>query len=100
MLSRDGWAGLVVLAASLVLFGLTLELKANPLVPIGPGVYPRIVLGVTALLAALLGVIVCESEKNAGPKVTADYAAVVLKLAVFGIHMPSLRWLWLLTASF
>ena len=53
-LSSDGWAGLAVLAASLFLFALTLGLKDNPLVPIGPGYYPRIVLGVTAVLAAAL----------------------------------------------
>jgi len=50
-LSRDGWAGLVILAASLVLFALTLDLKANALVPIGPGFYPRLVIGLTAALA-------------------------------------------------
>src|SRR2546430_10853251 len=62
-------------AASLVLFGLTLELKANPLVPIGPGFYPRIVLGVTALLAVLLVVTDWSAAKKAGPRVPADYAA-------------------------
>jgi hypothetical protein len=50
-LSRDGWTGLACLAGSLVLFGFTLGLHDNPLVPIGPGFYPRIVLGITALLA-------------------------------------------------
>src|SRR6185436_18565767 len=53
-LSRDAWTGLVVLAASLFLFYLTLELKDNPLVPIGPGFYPRVVLGITAVLAGFL----------------------------------------------
>ena len=53
-LSRAGWAGLASLVASLVLFALTLDLKANPLVPIGPGFYPRIVLGLTAALALIL----------------------------------------------
>jgi len=99
-LSRDGWAGLVVLAASLVLFGLTLELKANPLVPIGPGFYPRIVLGVTALLAALLVVIDWYAAKKAGPKVSADYAAVVLQFAVFGIYVAALPWLGFRIATF
>jgi putative tricarboxylic transport membrane protein len=42
-LSKDGWAGLAVLAASLFLFALTVGLQDNPLVPIGPGFYPRIV---------------------------------------------------------
>jgi len=51
-LSRDGWTGLAVLATSAVLFGLTLGLRDNPLVPIGPGFYPRIVLGISAVLAA------------------------------------------------
>jgi putative tricarboxylic transport membrane protein len=99
-LSRDGWAGLVVLAASLVLFGLTLELKANPLVPIGPGFYPRIVLGVTALLAALLVVTDWYAAKKAGPRVPADYAAVVLQFAVFGIYVAALPWLGFRIATF
>ena len=50
-LSRDGWGGLAVLAASLFLFALTLGLKDNPLVPIGPGYYPRIVKASAELLA-------------------------------------------------
>jgi len=99
-LSRDGWAGLVVLAASLVLFGLTLELKANSLVPIGPGFYPRIVLGVTALLAALLVVTDWYAAKKAGPKVPADYAAVVLQFAVFGVYVAALPWLGFRIATF
>ena len=53
-LSRDGWGGLAVLAASLLLFWGTLGLKDNPLVPIGPGFYPRIVLGLTAVLSLWL----------------------------------------------
>ena len=99
-LSRDGWAGLVVLAASLVLFGLTLELRANPLVPIGPGFYPRIVLGVTALLAVLLVVTDWYAAKKAGPRVPADYAAVVLQFAVFGIYVAALPWLGFRIATF
>ena len=54
MIGRDGLAGLVVLATSLALFWLTLGLQRNPLVPIGPGFYPRIVLGVTAALGLAL----------------------------------------------
>lgn len=53
-LSRDGIAGLVVLAGSVWLFVLTLGLKASALVPIGPGFYPRIVLGITAFFSLLL----------------------------------------------
>ena len=54
-MSRDLITGLVCLAGSLVLLALTYNLPGpSLLVPIGPGVYPRIVLGITALLAAAL----------------------------------------------
>ena len=53
-LSKDGWGGVAVLAASLFLIWLTLGLKDNPLVPVGPGFYPRIVLGITAVFAFAL----------------------------------------------
>jgi putative tricarboxylic transport membrane protein len=99
-LSRDGWAGLVVLAASLVLFALTLELKPSPLVPLGPGFYPRIVLGITALLAATLVISDWFSPKKAEPKAPANYAAVVLHFAVFGIYVAALPWLGFRIATF
>jgi hypothetical protein len=92
-LSRDGWAGLAVLAASLVLFGLTLGLKGNPLVPIGPGFYPRIVLGLTAVLAAAL-VALDLRKRNKTPAIeTANYAAVVLHFGVFAAYVVALPWL-------
>lgn len=89
-LSRDGWAGLVVLAASLVLFALTLDLKASSLVPVGPGFYPRIVLGITALFA--LGVIATDllSRKEPPPLPRVNYGAVVLHFAVFGLYVAAL----------
>jgi hypothetical protein len=56
-MARDLTTGLVCLAASLILFALTLDLPGpSLLVPIGPGFYPRIVLGITAGLAAILAV--------------------------------------------
>ena len=54
MLQKDGWGGLVVLATSLLLFWQTLGLKDSPLVPIGPGFYPRVVLALSAALGAWL----------------------------------------------
>lgn len=54
MLGRDGIAGLVCLAGSLGLLALTRGLPHPALVPVGPGFYPRIVLGVTAALSAVL----------------------------------------------
>lgn len=92
-LSRDGWAGLAVLAASLFLFALTLELKPSPLVPIGPGFYPRIVLGLTAVLAAALVAFDLFRKKNLPSLDKASYRAVVLHFAVFGVYVVALPWL-------
>jgi hypothetical protein len=93
-LSRDGWAGLVVLAASLVLFWQTLGLKGTALVPIGPGFYPRIVLGLTAGFALLLVVLDLFDRSKAKPQPRgANYRAVVLHFALFGVYvglMPGL----------
>ena len=89
-LSRDGWAGLAVLAASLFLFALTLGLKGSPLVPIGPGFYPRLVLGLSAVLAAALVVIDLVTKAQPKPLPKADYGAVVLHFAVFGLYVLAL----------
>ena len=91
--SRVGWAGLAALAASLVLFALTLDLKPNPLVPIGPGFYPRVVLGLSAILAAALIAFDLYSIKQPGEGAKPNYALVLLVFVVFGIYiglMPGL----------
>jgi hypothetical protein len=97
VLSRDAWAGLAVLAASLVLFGLTLGLKDSPLVPIGPGFYPRIVLGITALFGAMLLVSeILARRRLAAPapkREKLNYALVALSFAVFGLYVVSLPYL-------
>ena len=90
-LSRDGWSGLAILLASLVLFGLTLGLKDNPLVPIGPGFYPRIVLGVTAVLA--LAVLVFSFGRKPDEQQAVDYGMVVSMFAVFGLYCGALPFL-------
>jgi hypothetical protein len=100
MLGRDGWAGLAVLTASLVLFALTLGLKDSPLVPIGPGFYPRIVLGITALLAAVLLIFDFLHRKEPGPAEEANYAAVALHFALFGAYVAALPWLGFRIATF
>jgi hypothetical protein len=95
-LGRDGWAGLAVLTASLVLFGLTLGLQDNPLVPIGPGFYPRIVLGVTALLAAWMVVADLLAARRAAlppARERVSYAMVALMFAVFGLYVGTLAYL-------
>jgi putative tricarboxylic transport membrane protein len=101
-LSKDGWGGLAVLAASLFLFALTLGLTDNPLVPIGPGFYPRIVLGLTALLAAALVAfdLVGKRTPRAGEDKKTATAAVVLHFTLFGLYAVSLPWLGFRVATF
>ena len=89
-MSRDGITGLAVLAASLVLFGLTLELKQNPLVPIGPGFYPRVVLGITAVLAAALVIFDLLGEKPARKAEAINYGLVLAVFAIFGLYVGAL----------
>ncbi len=99
-LSRDGWAGLAVLAVSLVLFAMTLELKPSPLVPVGPGFYPRIVLGITAMFSALLVAFDFFSARKPPKLESANYAAVVLHFAVFGAYVLLLPELGFRVATF
>ena len=79
-----------MLAASAVLFVLTLGLKASSLVPVGPGFYPRIVLGITALFALLLVFQDLLRRERPRPLPAANYAAVVLHFAVFGVYVAAL----------
>ncbi|HEY5898214.1 MAG TPA: tripartite tricarboxylate transporter TctB family protein [Burkholderiales bacterium] len=99
-LSRDGWAGLAVAAASLVLFFLTLDLKGNALVPVGPGFYPRIVLGMTVLFCAILVLQDLLSKDRPAPLARASYAAVILHFAVFGLYVAALPGLGFRIATF
>lgn len=99
-LSRDGWAGLAVLAASLFLFTQTLGLKDSPLVPIGPGFYPRVVLALSAVLAAALVVIDLATKAQPRPLAKADYGAVVLHFTVFGLYVVALPSLGFRVATF
>jgi hypothetical protein len=94
VLGRDGWAGLAVLAASLVLFGLTLGLEGNPMVPIGPGFYPRIVLGVTAVFAAWLLIADWRAKKRPpAPRGSQHYGLVAAMFALFGLYAGALSFL-------
>jgi hypothetical protein len=104
--SRDGIAGLAVLAASLVLFALTLDLKDNPMVPVGPGFYPRIVLAITAVLS--LGLVVSDvvarrlgiAAKTAAKKEKLNYALVALSFGTFALYCVALPALGFRIATF
>lgn len=100
MMSRDGIAGLAVLAASLFLFWLTLGLERNPLVPIGPAFYPRIVLGIGAVLGAALLAFDVLKKKPPQPPEQANYAAVAVQFAVFALYVGALPLLGFRIATF
>lgn len=53
-LGRDGVTGLIALAVSLVLLVQSFHLPSLPLVPVGPGFYPKIVLALMVLASLLL----------------------------------------------
>ena len=107
-LSRDGIGGLVVFAGSLVLIGMTLGLKDSPLVPIGPGFYPRIVLGITAVLSFAMFVNDWIDQRKArapakappreGPPL--NYRLVAIMFAVFALYAISLPFAGFRIATF
>jgi hypothetical protein len=98
--SRDGWGAAAVLAASVALFAATLGLKDNPLVPIGPGYYPRIVLAITALLA--LWVFISEALSPGQDKESnqLNYGLVATLFAVFGLYCGALPYIGFRLSTF
>ena len=107
-LSRDGIGGLVVFAGSLVLIGMTLGLKDSPLVPIGPGFYPRIVLGISAVLGFAMFVNDWLDRRRAdapaapssreGPPL--NYRLVAIMFAVFALYVVALPYAGFRIATF
>jgi len=93
-LGGDGWTGLVVVAASLALFWRTLGLETNPLVPIGPAFYPRIVLGITAVFGIWLVASDLLARRGRAPEGGArprvNYVLVALAFGVFGLYVAVL----------
>jgi hypothetical protein len=69
-------------------------------VPIGPGYYPRIVLGITALLA--LGVLASAlfEKRREAPKEKLNYALVASMFAVFGLYCGALPYLGFRVSTF
>jgi hypothetical protein len=87
-LSRDGVAGLILLGISLALLYQTLSLPHIPIVPVGPGFYPRIVLGFLAICSAAL--VVQDLLKRRAPAQAAGprrYGLVVALFAIFGAYV-------------
>lgn len=105
MIGRDGWAGLVILAFCACLWWLALGLKDHPLVPIGPGFYPRIVIGVTAVFAVLVVIGDVLARRGGGKAAQAvaeqaNYPLVLASFAVFGAYVLALPGLGFRIATF
>lgn len=100
-MGRDGITGLAVLAASLALFWGTLGLERHPMLPVGPGFYPRIVLGITALFGFALLVMDVLGRRRRLPSPPAagkpaqppNHALVALTFATFAGYTVVLPWL-------
>ena len=99
MLGRDGIAGLVCLGGSLWFLALTRGLPQPALVPIGPGFYPRILLGVTVVLSAALVVSDLLNRRRAAAA-PARYRLVILAFAIFAGYVALLPVLGYRVATF
>jgi putative tricarboxylic transport membrane protein len=84
-LSRDGIAGLILFGISLVLFVQSLGLPSLPIVPVGPGFYPRIVLGFLGLASlALVVQDFMRARSAAAPEARRNYRLVIALFVIFG----------------
>lgn len=104
---RDTITGLVVLAASLALLWATLGLERHPMVPVGPGFYPRIVLAITAGMGFLLVVLDVMGRREVAASLPAgesaarpNYGLVVAAFAVFTAYVLALPYLGFRIATF
>lgn len=110
MLGRDGVAGIICLGLSIALLVLTRGLPQSALVPIGPDFYPRIVLGIMAVLSVMLIAADALSHwKSRGGGASADAAAaagkrnyrlVAVTFVVFGGYVLLLPYLGFRLATF
>ena len=88
-IGRDGIAGLILLAVSLALLVQSFSLPSLPLVPVGPGFYPRIVLVFLALASALLVLQDWLRQRAPGPETAPaaprrNYGKVAALFAIVG----------------
>jgi putative tricarboxylic transport membrane protein len=91
-LGRDGIAGLIGLAVSLTLLPFAYGLPKLPIVPIGPGFYPTLVL---VFMAAVCGVLVLQDvlaqRRASSEQIEATgeraYGLVIAAFAVVGAYI-------------
>ncbi len=106
-MGRDGILGLVTLAGCAVLYGATLSIETNPLVPVSPAFYPRLVVGLTAIFGALLLAnavlarrVARATAAPAAGAAPARYGMVVLMFAIFAGYVFALPPLGFRVATF
>ena len=94
-IGRDGIAGLILLAISLVLLVQSFKLPSLPIVPVGPGFYPAIVLSFMAAASALL--VLQDIMKRRAPAAAGageaprrNYRLVVIAFAIVGAYVALL----------
>jgi len=107
MLSREGIAGFACLTGSLALLAATWGLPGPTLlVPVGPGFYPRIILGITAVLSIVLIVADYSAHRRRAPvrtkagAVPENYGLVAACFAVFGLYVAALPWIGFRLSTF
>ena len=91
-IGRDGIAGLILLAISLVLLVKSFQLPSLPIVPVGPGFYPAIVLSFMAAASALLVLQDLMKRRpaaaaGAGDAPPRNYRLVVIAFAIVGAYV-------------
>ena len=91
-IGRDGIAGLILLAVSLVLLVKSFQLPSLPIVPVGPGFYPAIVLSFMAAASALLVLQDLMKRRpaaaaGAGDAPPRNYRLVVIAFAIVGAYV-------------
>jgi putative tricarboxylic transport membrane protein len=94
-IGRDGITGLILLAVSLFLLVKSFQLPSLPIVPVGPGFYPAIVLSLMAAASALL---VLQDLLKRRPAASAgagdvprrNYRLVVIAFAIVGAYVALL----------
>lgn len=98
-LGRDGIAGLIGVATSLILLPFSFSLPKLPIVPIGPGFYPAIVLVFMAVASAALvaqdvlarrGAPAAAAEASAAAQPKRNYGLVLASFVVVAIYIALL----------
>ncbi|MCA6116660.1 tripartite tricarboxylate transporter TctB family protein [Bradyrhizobium sp. WSM 1738] len=89
-IGRDGIAGLILLAISLFLLVKSFQLPSLPIVPVGPGFYPAIVLSLMATASALLVLQDLLKRRAPAGAVAAprrNYRRVLIAFAIVGAYV-------------